>query len=82
MDFEVLNHLKDTSFYGLFSFTLGCSYYVGDYLIGLIFRPIEKEYFPSKMKNKFYRSTTKRNTNEILEPLLNTSRNNISFISN
>jgi hypothetical protein len=81
MDFDTLNHLKDTSFYGLLFLTLGSSYYVGDYLIGLLYRPLEKEYFPARMKNKFYKSATRRKTNEILEPLLNTSRN-ISSISN
>jgi hypothetical protein len=81
MDKNTLNHLKDISFYGMILVTFGSSYYVGDYLLALLYKPTEKEYFPARMKNKNYKIVIRRRLpSEILEPLLNSSRN-ISSLS-
>jgi hypothetical protein len=56
MDKIELNYLKELSFVGIILVVFGNVFNFGNYLLNLIYKPIEKQYFPAQLKNKFYKA--------------------------
>lgn len=70
-----LNYIKDISFLGLILIILGNSLNVGDFFVQILFHPIEKQYFPANLKNKFYKIVIRKKQSSLSDPLVDNLSN-------